>query len=79
MAFEHGKFLNRLRLTLMVSGLTMRGAAKEIGLSHATLSRTHGGKLPDIINYFKLTEWMDGYNAKVAEFLKTAAQQGNGN
>lgn len=36
----------------------IRAAAKEIGISHATLSRVERGFLPDLENYRKLCVWL---------------------
>ena len=36
----------------------IRGAAKEIGISHATLSRVERGFLPDLENYRKICNWL---------------------
>jgi len=36
----------------------IRAAAKEIGISHATLSRVERGHLPDLENYQKICTWL---------------------
>src|SRR5436190_5189988 len=36
----------------------IRAAAKEIGISHATLSRVERGFLPDLENYEKICRWL---------------------
>lgn len=36
----------------------IRAVAKEIGLSHATLSRIERGHLPDLANYQKICKWL---------------------
>jgi transcriptional regulator with XRE-family HTH domain len=36
----------------------VRAVAKEIGLSHATLSRVERGFLPDLENYEKICRWL---------------------
>jgi transcriptional regulator with XRE-family HTH domain len=38
--------------------LGIRAAAKEIGISHATLSRVERGFLPDLENYAKICKWL---------------------
>jgi transcriptional regulator with XRE-family HTH domain len=38
--------------------LGIRGAAREIGISHATLSRVEKGFLPDLENYEKIRRWL---------------------
>lgn len=39
-------------------GLGIRAAAKEVGLSHATLARVEKGFLPDLENYEKICRWL---------------------
>ncbi len=39
-------------------GLGIRAAAKEIGLSHPTLSRIERGHLPDLENYQRICRWL---------------------
>ena len=36
----------------------VRAVAKEIGISHATLSRVERGFLPDLENYEKICNWL---------------------
>jgi transcriptional regulator with XRE-family HTH domain len=36
----------------------IRAAAREIGISHATLSRVERGFLPDLENYKKICTWL---------------------
>jgi transcriptional regulator with XRE-family HTH domain len=43
----------------------VRAAAKEIGISHATLSRIERGHLPDLENYRKICLWL-GENPEVS-------------
>lgn len=38
--------------------LGIRAAAKEVGISHATLSRVEKGFLPDLENYEKIRAWL---------------------
>lgn len=38
--------------------LGIRGAANEIGISHATLARVEKGFLPDLENYEKIRRWL---------------------
>lgn len=38
--------------------LGIRAAAKEVGVSHATLSRVEKGFLPDLENYEKIRRWL---------------------
>jgi|SRR5882724_13499892 len=37
----------------------IREVAREIGISHATLSRVERGHLPDLENYQKICKWME--------------------
>lgn len=39
-------------------GRGIRAVAKEIGISHATLSRVERGHLPDLENYQKICRWL---------------------
>ena len=39
-------------------GLGVRAAAKEVGISHATLARVEKGFLPDLENYEKICRWL---------------------
>jgi transcriptional regulator with XRE-family HTH domain len=36
----------------------IRAAAKEIGISHATLSRVERGYMPDLVNYRRICRWL---------------------
>jgi transcriptional regulator with XRE-family HTH domain len=38
--------------------LGLRAAAKEVGISHATLARVEKGFLPDLENYEKIRRWL---------------------
>jgi len=37
----------------------IRAAAKEIGISHATLSRVERGFMPDLENYRRICRWLE--------------------
>ncbi len=51
--------LGRLILALRTErGLGIRAAAKEVGISHATLARVEKGFLPDLENYEKIRRWL---------------------
>jgi transcriptional regulator with XRE-family HTH domain len=39
-------------------GLSVRAAAREVGISHATLARVEKGFLPDLENYEKIRRWL---------------------
>ncbi|MET4388528.1 transcriptional regulator with XRE-family HTH domain [Bradyrhizobium sp. F1.4.3] len=51
----------------------IRAAAKEIGLSHATLSRVERGFLPDLENYKKICKWL-GLDLEVQSQPKKKSQ-----
>lgn len=40
-------------------GMGIREAAKEIGISHSTLSRVERGFLPDLETFGKICKWLD--------------------
>jgi transcriptional regulator with XRE-family HTH domain len=40
------------------SGLGIRAAAREVGISHGTLARVEKGFLPDLENYEKICRWL---------------------
>ena len=44
--------------------LGIRAAAREVGISHATLARVEKGFLPDLENYEKIRRWL-GVDAEV--------------
>lgn len=46
----------------------IRTAAREIGLSPATLSRVENGQLPDLANFTKLCRWLEIDPASVLGF-----------
>jgi transcriptional regulator with XRE-family HTH domain len=50
-----GRRVAKRRETL---GLGIRAAAKEIGVSHPTLSRIERGHLPDLENYQRICRWL---------------------
>jgi transcriptional regulator with XRE-family HTH domain len=39
-------------------GLGIRAAAREVGISHATLARVEKGFLPDLENYDRIRRWL---------------------
>jgi len=47
-------------------GLGIRAAAREVGISHATLARVEKGFLPDLENYEKIQRWLGIAEASVA-------------
>src|SRR5438445_13422980 len=49
------------------SGLGIRAAAKEVGISHATLARVEKGFLPDLENYEKIRKWLGIADALVVQ------------
>ena len=46
----------------------IRAAAREIGLSPATLSRVENGRLPDIENFRRICKWLELDPARVLGF-----------
>jgi transcriptional regulator with XRE-family HTH domain len=46
-------------------GLGIRAAAREVGVSHATLARVEKGFLPDLENYQKIRQWLGIQTDKV--------------
>lgn len=40
-------------------GLGIRAAARQVGISHATLARVEKGFLPDLENYEKICQWLE--------------------
>lgn len=51
-------------------GLGIRAAAKEVGISHATLARVEKGFLPDLENYEKIRTWLGIAETPVAQVPK---------
>ena len=49
-----------LRRNRHVAGLTVREAAEQAGVSHATFSRVENGGNPSLTTYFKLRTWVAG-------------------
>ncbi len=43
--------------------LGIRAAAREVGISHATLARVEKGFLPDLENYEKIRKWLGMKNS----------------
>lgn len=52
---DMGRLILKKRTKL---GLGIRAAAKEVGVSHATLARVEKGFLPDLENYEKICQWL---------------------
>ena len=46
----------------------IRAAAREIGLSPATLSRVENGQMPDLANFTKICRWLEVDPARVLGF-----------
>ena len=40
------------------AGMGIRGAAREVGVSPATLSRVENGKIPDLETFSKICRWL---------------------
>ncbi|MDE2104481.1 MAG: helix-turn-helix transcriptional regulator [Patescibacteria group bacterium] len=64
--FNAAKFGERLRVALARRNISVRDAAKEIGISHATVSRTSAGKIPNIENYLRITVWLEKNERRAA-------------
>ena len=58
MNFNNKKFGFHLRLKQAEFRLTVTNAAKEIGISKATLSRLNREHVPDVETYFKCCQWL---------------------
>lgn len=56
-------------------GLGIRGAAKEVGISHATLARVEKGFLPDLENYEKIRKWLGLVSDQIASAPTTNVPQ----
>jgi transcriptional regulator with XRE-family HTH domain len=54
-----------------VDGLGVRAAAKEIGISSATLSRVENGYLPDLKNFTLICDWLDINPDQILGFQST--------
>jgi transcriptional regulator with XRE-family HTH domain len=53
----------------------VRAVAKEIGISHGTLSRVERGYLPDLDNYQKICRWL-GIEANPVALPETSRKTG---
>lgn len=58
MSFDRTLFRATLQTHLTKNSLSIHEAAKEAGVSAATMSRIASGKLPDIESFTKLVEWL---------------------
>jgi transcriptional regulator with XRE-family HTH domain len=56
-------------------GLGLRAAAKEIGITHATLSRVEKGFLPDLQTYRKILRWLQVMIPEVSAGAQISAPQ----
>lgn len=56
-------------------GRGVREVAREIGISHATLSRVESGHLPDLENYQKICKWLGVEVAHVKGMPSTVAAE----
>jgi len=60
MKFNSERFAQMLRLRQYEKRLNVTAAAKEIGISKATLSRLNREKgLPDVYTYFLCCKWLE--------------------
>jgi len=58
MIFNQKLFTEKVSTHRKYQQLSMRSAAKKIGISASTLSRIEAGSPPDIESYCKLCRWM---------------------
>jgi len=56
-------------------GRGVRDAAREIGISAATLSRVEAGKLPDLLTFRKLCTWLKIDPATILEIAEETGSQ----
>lgn len=56
-------------------GLGLRAAAKQIGITHSTLSRVEKGFLPDLETYKKIFRWLNIAMPEVSNDIEVAAPQ----
>ncbi len=56
--FNPSQFSAKVRMRIAERNIDMRTAAKEIGCSHATVSRVSNGKSPDVENYLRIEKWL---------------------
>ncbi len=61
--FNARKFGRTVRGELAAKGLSVRRAAREIGISSATVSRVARGRPPDVESYLRLRLWL-GWDAR---------------
>jgi len=64
-----------LRIEERRAGMGIRQAAKEAGVSPATLSRVENGKVPDLETFSKICQWL---GEDPSEFLGFKASQSSG-
>lgn len=59
MTFEHEKLAKTIKLQRVIDlKMDMRTAAKEIGISAATLSRIERGGMPDVLTFGLICKWL---------------------
>lgn len=73
---RHARSVARTALRAMRedAGLTVREAAQYIGVSPATLSRTEGGRFPDVVNAIRIARF---YEVDVETLWGYHANEGN--
>jgi transcriptional regulator with XRE-family HTH domain len=57
--FNQAKFGRRILKAIEASGLSLRGAAKAMGVDQATLCRASHGGAPSIETYLRIVRWLD--------------------
>lgn len=56
--FDAKAFATEVRVFMARKHITSREAAREIGCSHATVSRICNGGPPDVENYLRIRKWL---------------------
>lgn len=57
--FDSKLFAATIQSRLLLQGISLRSAAKEIGVSASTLSRVTNGEVPDMENFAAIIHWLD--------------------
>lgn len=59
MAFDAAAFSKAFRVRMISRKLSVRHAAKQIGISPSTVCRLCHEKVPDMATYMKVRQWID--------------------
>lgn len=69
LAFDKEKFAKSLRQKRLIDeDVDLRVLAKKLKISASTLSRCENGRIPELMNYAKLCQWL---NVPLQEFIKS--------